>query len=101
MATQIDSHNTHGQDAEPHDRKNSDTTVVGNNENADLEKVTRVIPENASHADSDDPFGDETNAEVKYRVMAWWLVTTIPNTRSSTTQTNLLDRRQAGMSTSV
>ena len=20
----------------------------------------------------DDPFGDETNSEVKYRVMAWW-----------------------------
>ena len=22
----------------------------------------------------DDPFGDETKAEVKYRTMAWWLV---------------------------
>lgn len=73
MATQIDSQNTHGQVAKPHDRKDSDTTVVGN-ENTDLEKDTRVISENASRADSDDPFGDETNAEVKYRVMAWWLV---------------------------
>ena len=23
----------------------------------------------------DDPFGDETNAEVKYRTMTWWSVT--------------------------
>lgn len=72
MATHTDSsQDTHSPDVKPHDRKNSDTTVVGN-ENADLEKDVRVIPENTSHADSDDPFGDETNAEVKYRVMAWW-----------------------------
>ena len=25
-----------------------------------------------AYTQSDDPFGDESNAEVKYKVLAWW-----------------------------
>lgn len=27
---------------------------------------------NVGYKGKDDPFGDETNSEVKYRTMAWW-----------------------------
>ena len=27
-----------------------------------------------TYGDKGDPFGDETNAEVKYKSMSWWLV---------------------------
>ncbi len=30
--------------------------------------------ESKRSAGKEDPFGDETNAEVKYRTMAWWFV---------------------------
>ncbi len=45
----------------------------------------------------EDPFGDETNSEVKYRTMAWWLAS--PSFRS---MTRLIGpHRQAGMGTQV
>lgn len=37
---------------------------------ADLEKYP--VPSTREPQDKEDPFGDETNAEVKYRTMEWW-----------------------------
>lgn len=31
-----------------------------------------AVPTPDGHQDKEDPFGDETNAEVKYRTMEWW-----------------------------
>lgn len=35
----------------------------------DSEKGPTVV---AKYQGKEDPFGDETNSEVKYRTMAWW-----------------------------
>lgn len=37
---------------------------------SDTEKAAAVKP--TSSADKNDPFGDESNSEVKYRTMHWW-----------------------------
>ena len=37
--------------------------------NGDAEKGPKVAVE---YNGKEDPFGDETNSEVKYRTMAWW-----------------------------
>ncbi|KAA6410693.1 MAG: amino acid transporter [Lasallia pustulata] len=42
---------------------------------ADLEKYP--VPSTRESQDKEDPFGDETNAEVKYRTMEWWHAGTI------------------------
>lgn len=49
-------------------------TLVGDEDNRDVEKGPRneLKPQYTSH--SDDPFGDESNAEVKYKVLEWWYV---------------------------
>ena len=37
---------------------------------ADLEKYP--VPSTRESQDKEDPFGDETNSEIKYRTMEWW-----------------------------
>ena len=37
---------------------------------ADPEK--HAVPPTRGHQGKDDPFGDETNSEIKYRTMKWW-----------------------------
>lgn len=44
-----------------------------------IEKISSDLeiarPKNNGSVGKDDPFGDETNSEVKYRTMEWWSVT--------------------------
>lgn len=53
---------------------------------SDLE-VNSPIPQASDK--KDDPFGDETNSEVKYRTMAWWLVVS-PKLPSNDSANNML-----------
>lgn len=36
------------------------------------DKPQQIDDGKPSHGDKGDPFGDETNAEVKYKSMSWW-----------------------------
>lgn len=36
------------------------------------DKPQQIDDGKAYHGDKGDPFGDETNAEVKYKSMSWW-----------------------------
>ena len=40
---------------------------------SDEEKGIGTVQTRETNA-SDDPFGDESNSEVKYRTMSWWFV---------------------------
>jgi hypothetical protein len=45
----------------------------GNGSDENLENgMEKGNSRSVSNKDSEDPFGDETNSEVKYRTMAWW-----------------------------
>ena len=48
--------------------KPSYSGTVGNNR--DPEKMT--VSNNDGDNGKDDPFGDETNSEVKYKTLHWW-----------------------------
>lgn len=50
-----------------HLKRSNDDTLVSRE---DVEKGQ--VPGDAGHNVRDDPFGDETNSEVKYRTMHWW-----------------------------
>ena len=50
--------------------RRSDDTVVAN-ERKDAEKAESG-GSNLQYSQSDDPFGDESNSEVKYKVLEWW-----------------------------
>lgn len=56
-----------------------DGLVNGNSSSQDYDEKARsdfeVVPSKSKGSmGKDDPFGDETNSEVKYRTMAWWSV---------------------------
>ena len=58
------------------------------------------MPNTVGYEGKDDPFGDETNAEVKYKVMAWWQVSSrfAPfQSQSSYHKAHMANRNQAGM----
>lgn len=38
----------------------------------DTEATPQIAEKRRSHADNDDPFGDEGDNEVKYRTLRWW-----------------------------
>ncbi len=46
--------------------------ATGNPAASDVEKDERVVPERPGFEGKTDPFGDESNSEVKYKTMAWW-----------------------------
>lgn len=62
-------HHQEENDAYDSNEKVSDDVEVGQEE-------PRNIP---GHQEKEDPFGDESNSEVKYRTMAWWSVALSPN----------------------
>lgn len=55
------------------DRASSSTEGASND---DVEGGNALIRRTHSRStdEKSDPFGDESNSEVKYRTMAWWLV---------------------------
>ena len=58
---------------EPEDSKASyDSTYAGNGDTKDVEKGPDNELKRRYTSHSDDPFGDESNAQVKYKVLEWW-----------------------------
>ncbi len=55
-----------------HSRNNHKDSSESNTD--DVEVGDAESPKSHGSKGKDDPFGDETNSEVKYRTMAWWLV---------------------------
>lgn len=90
------------------EREDNDTydgkEKVGN----DVEGGQREARNSSGDSEKEDPFGDESNSEVKYRTMAWWSVAPcprpyalypLPSTLSFSGDVQLMfDSRQAGMS---
>jgi hypothetical protein len=46
-------------------------TLVGN-DRRDVEKGSMEKLSSPANTSSDDPFGDESDSEVKYKVLKWW-----------------------------
>ena len=49
--------------------------VNASNKQNDIADREKDAPQDLSHEDTENPFGDESRAEVKYRTLAWWSVT--------------------------
>ena len=47
---------------------------VGTSPNRHDEEKKEIGGQSTRYKSREDPFGDESNSEVKYKVMAWWWV---------------------------